>query len=231
PVGPVVVMPVRKGPVTHAPAARVVSLGAAILVSGETQEIPVTLTASGEENALGFTVSYDPAVLKFIGAVKGTDGQKATLNVNTRQQAGGRAAVALTLSPAMQFPAGTLEVARLQLMTIGSGINTTTVSFTDAPVSNGVASSLATPLETAWQDASFGVALPTVNVRPIETSESSAIELSWPAALTEAVLETADNPVGANWTPGNFTPTVINGQNTVVVPLSGGAAYFHLKLP
>jgi hypothetical protein len=83
------VTPGRKRPSPASPPERVIRFEGAMLVAGATNEIPVLLTASGEENAVGFSVSYDPAVLKFVGAVKGAGSQKATLNVNTRQTASG----------------------------------------------------------------------------------------------------------------------------------------------
>ena len=58
-----------------------------------------------------------------------------------------------------------------------------------------------------------------------------AIELSWPTTLVSAVLEKIDTLGGSNWSPVGTTPTVINGQNKVRLPLSGASAYFHLKLP
>ncbi|HTH47537.1 MAG TPA: LamG-like jellyroll fold domain-containing protein [Candidatus Limnocylindria bacterium] len=218
-------------PEPPAPPSRVVSLGSPALVVGQTQEIPVTLIASGEENALGFSLSYDPAVLKFVGAVKGAGGQKASLNVNTRPTADGKAAVALTLNPGSKFPAGALEVARLQFMAIGGGSGTATVAFTDLPVVREVADVLAVPLGAIWQGASLSLLVPTVNARAVTTADGPAIELSWPTAFTGAVLETAATLDGADWTPVSATPTVNDGQNTVVLPRSAAAAYFHLRLP
>ena len=85
--GPTGTLPEGPGHKRPAPASqtpRVIHLGTASLVAGLTQEIPVVLDASGDENAVGFSVSYDPAVLTFVGAVKGGGSQSATINVNSR---------------------------------------------------------------------------------------------------------------------------------------------------
>ena len=215
-------------PYTPAPPStdRVIHLGSATLVAGQTQEIPVTLAASGGENAVGFSVGYDPAVLKLVGVVKGTGSQKATLNVNTRQA--GKVGVALALNVGSKFPAGPAEVARLQFQAFGG--TTTALAFGDAPVVREVASPLAEVLPVSWQGVSLGVTSPSVNVQRITTAEGPAIGLTWPASLTGASLETT-NSLGGNWTAVTVTPTVANGQNTVVLPLSAAAAYFHLRLP
>ena len=230
PTGLIGAAPGRKHPVPQSPSDRVVSFGSAALVEGLTQEIPVTITASGEENAVAFSVSYDPAVLRFVGAVKGTGSKSAVLNVNTKHTANGEVGVALALTTGAKFPAGSLEIARLQFTAIAGGSASTNLAFTDAPVVREVASPLAETLSVAWQASSFSVTLPSVNARPVQTANGPAIELSWSTTLTGATLEQADS-LGAAWTPVNLTPTVSNGQNTVVVPLSAASAYFHVKLP
>lgn len=224
--------PTNPQPFISAPTSptRVVRLAGMALIPGQTGEIPVTLTASGDENAVGFSLSYDPAVLTFVGAVKGADSQKASLNVNTRQAAGGQAAVTLALNPGSKFPAGALEIARLQFKAIGGGSASADIAFADVPVGREVASPLAEVLPVSWQGVSLGVTLPSVNVRRIATADGPAIELSWPASLTGAALETTDS-LGGTWAAVTGTPTVVEGQNTVVLPLSAAAAYFHLKLP
>jgi uncharacterized repeat protein (TIGR01451 family) len=212
-------------------ASRVVRLVGGALLAGQIGEISVTLTASGVENAAGFSLSYDPAVLTFVGAVKGAGSQKASLNVNTRQTAGGKVAATLALNPGSKFPAGTLEIARLQFKAGGAGNPSANVAFADFPVGREVASALAEPLPTTWEGISLGVTPPTVNARPVTTPDGPAIELSWPATHMGAMLEKIDTLSGGNWLPVDAAPTVSNGQNTVVVPLTGAAAYFHLKLP
>ena len=94
-----------------------------------------------------------------------------------------------------------------------------------------MASPTAQALPVSWQDVSLSADVPAVNARLVTTPDGPAIELSWPNALVGAVLEKMDALGGSNWSPVGTTPTVSNGQNKVVVPLSDAAAYFHLKLP
>jgi hypothetical protein len=206
-------------------AERVIRLGGGTLVAGMPQEIPVTLAASGGENAVGFSVNYDPTVLQLVGVVKGAGSQKATLNVNSRQA--GKVGVALALNVGAKFPAGLVEVARLQFQALGG--TAAALAFGDAPVVREVASPLAEALPVSWQGVSLGVTLPSVNVRRITTVDGPAVELTWLASLTGASLETTDS-LGGTWAAVAVTPTVANGQNKVVLPLSAAAAYFHLRL-
>ena len=230
PTGVIAGTPGRNRPVLQSTPNRVVSFGSAALVAGLLQEIPITITASGDENAVAFSVSYDPAVLKFVGAVKGSGSKNAVLNVNTRHTGSGEVGVAMALTTGAKFPAGTLEIARLQFTAITGGTASTNLAFTDAPVVREVASPLAETLSAAWQGSSFSVTLPNVKVRAVLSQNGPAIEASWPVAYAGAVLETSDS-LGGSWTAVTVAPTVADGQNTVVLPLSSAAAYFHLKLP
>lgn len=231
PTAPEPVKPGRKHPVPLSPDPRVVSFGSTALVAGQTREIPVTLLASGEENALAFSVSYDPAGLRFVGAVKGSGSKTATLNVNIRGTASGKVGLALALTSGAKFPAGTLEIARLQFAAITSSATSTNLSFIDAPVVREVASPLAETLPVAWLDAAFSVTVPAVNARPVATPNGPGIELSWSTSITGATLEATEQLAPPAWSPVNLTPFVRNEQNILVLPLHTATAYFRLQLP
>src|SRR5205823_6302840 len=55
------------------------------LSRGQTNRLSIRLESQGDENALKFSLCYDPALLTFIGAARGTDATNAgaTMNVNT----------------------------------------------------------------------------------------------------------------------------------------------------
>ena len=148
-------------PLTFTPAPpsadRVIHLGAATLAVGQMREIPVLFTASGQENAVGFSVTYDPAELTFVEAVKGAGGQQASLLANGRSAQGGQIGVVVALNAASRFPAGPVELVRLRFVATGSPGTSASLAFGDAPVVREVATSFAEPLPASWQGASFSV--------------------------------------------------------------------------
>ena len=73
-------------------ALRVLDLTA---VGGQEATVIVQLVAQGNENALGFSLSFDPALLSYRGETLGTAGLGAALLVNTSQAASGRVGFAL----------------------------------------------------------------------------------------------------------------------------------------
>jgi hypothetical protein len=63
--------------------ARAVHVGAASGSPGGQVSVPIELVAQGDENALGFSLTFDPAVLSNPQAALGSDASGATLNANT----------------------------------------------------------------------------------------------------------------------------------------------------
>jgi hypothetical protein len=96
--------------------------------SGGTISVPVFLVANGNENAIGFSLNFDPTVLTFSSLAPGAAAETASLIQNLSQTASGRVGLALALSASEVFPAGTQEIA--------------VITFAIAPVTNAQASVL-----------------------------------------------------------------------------------------
>ena len=58
---------------------------------------PILVVANGNENALGFSVSFDPSKLTYVGASLGAGASGATLNVNSGHAGSGQLGFALAL--------------------------------------------------------------------------------------------------------------------------------------
>ncbi len=114
---------------------RVVSVGDATILSGQTGCVPIFLETQGGENALRFSLDYDPGVLALVWAQAGSNVSVATLEVFTNQLSSGRVGFALTLPPGATFPLGVNEVAEVCFQTIPSADTMTShVTFGDLPV-------------------------------------------------------------------------------------------------
>src|SRR5262249_3137630 len=117
------------------PGNRVVRVGQSGGAPGGQASVPIELVAQGDENALGFSLSFEPAVLSNPQAALGADASGATLNTNTSQVGGGRLGLAISLPSGQKFGAGARQVA-VVTFTIAGGASdgSTQVGFGDQPI-------------------------------------------------------------------------------------------------
>jgi hypothetical protein len=221
----------RNDPRPRSDSPRVVAFGPAEIVPEQTNRVPVTLAASGEENAVAFSVRFDPAVLRFVDATNGAASAKATLNINSKKAADGIVGIAMALGTGAKFTPGTIEVANLRFAVVPGAKGGTNLRFGDIPIFREVASPLADALPATWTDAAVGI-LPVAVAAALETSaQGPVVIVSWPDALAGAVLESSDAPTGAAWTPVVGSAGVAGGRVTLKLSAGQGAGYFRLRLP
>ena len=97
--------------------------------------MPIELAVQGDENALGFSLNFDPAILSNPQAVKGSSASAATLNTNAGQAAQGRFGVALALPSGQTFAAGSRQIVVVSFNIAASTTAISTViDFGDAPI-------------------------------------------------------------------------------------------------
>ncbi|MDZ4197948.1 MAG: hypothetical protein U1E27_01540 [Kiritimatiellia bacterium] len=144
------------GPV---PVVRAVSLATRNGLEGETVFVPVTLTAKGDENALGFSVQFNPGRVEIRNAVAGSGLPPGSLLIPNQQQlALGRFGVAVALPPGSTVPPGSVEMVRLEIVLLpGSANQFVPLGFTDLPSGREVVAVTAQPLETHWVDGGLQV--------------------------------------------------------------------------
>jgi len=130
---------------------RVVRIGQAGGAPGGQASVPVELVAQGDENELGFSLTFDPAVLRDPQAAPGSDAAGATLNVNVSQAASGRLGIALSLPFGQKFSAGARQIVVVNF-TIASGANasSTQVGFDDQPVAREISDTSARALQASY---------------------------------------------------------------------------------
>lgn len=112
----------------------------AAIVGGMSGTITLMLNAQGDENALGFSLLFNPSQWRFISAANGSDASDALLNTNTLQTSRGRLGVALALPANRVFTAGARQLVVLTFEPVagGSAAPPLALSFGDAPVSREV---------------------------------------------------------------------------------------------
>lgn len=215
----------------HAPGSRIISLGGGEIFAGQLREIPVNLAAEGDENALAFSVHFDPALLVFAGAGEGADAKGAVVNINTQQTTAGRVGLALALTSGVSFARGNVEIAKLRFIPLSNSKGSSNLSFIDAPIVREVANGLAEPLPSIWTGSDLSVVPPIIAVNYVMTPDGAAVEVSWQSAFIGAKLESAFNLAGNAWELVPTAPVVINGRNAVTIKAVNNTGYYRLLLP
>ncbi|HWW00119.1 MAG TPA: cohesin domain-containing protein, partial [Candidatus Acidoferrum sp.] len=104
-------------------------------MGGATFTVPVVLMANGNENALGFSLNFDPAQLSYSSVTLGPDAGHATLLVNHSQAGNGVLGIGLSLSSGEALPAGTLNLVEVTFMAaVVTNQTSTAVNFAGSPV-------------------------------------------------------------------------------------------------
>jgi hypothetical protein len=142
---------------TIEPCEREVRVVSALGAPGSTVTVPVNLVATGEENALSFSLTYDSTILTVTDVDLGADAAAASLTVNTTVTE--RVGIVLWLATGQTFPSGDSEVA-LVSFTIATGAvaGQTPIAFADTPTVREVADALGGRLTANWQAGEVTVA-------------------------------------------------------------------------
>ncbi len=117
------------------PNPRNVRVAAGSGVVGGSLSVPVELVSQGDENAVSFTLVFDPALLTNPQVELGSAATGSLLTVNPNQAAQGRLGVVLSLPAGQQFNAGVRQIAVVSFkIPANAAVGATSVSFGDQPV-------------------------------------------------------------------------------------------------
>ncbi len=93
----------------------------------------VLLVSQGDENAIGFSVTFNPAVLRFDSHTLGAGATGATLNLNDSQKAAGKVGFAIALPTNSVFSAGSKELVVLSFTVLAPSASET-IDFGSQPI-------------------------------------------------------------------------------------------------
>ncbi len=153
--------------------------------------VRVALTSLGNENRVTFSISYQPAVLRFDSAVLGTSvGSGGTINVNRTQTSAGRVGVDLALPAGAVFSAGDHQVVVLNFSVVATSTTNTTLGFSDSPTdafvytvgANTSGTNFAVLTVAAVPTA--GAATPTISAEPAGLTVTSGTTATFTVAAT-----------------------------------------------
>jgi len=210
---------------------RTVTVTSADTQAGQACDVSIQLSSQGNENALGFNLTFDPSVLSFTGASLGSGATGAALNVNDQQAASGTIGLALALPIGSTFAAQTQELVRLHFVVASSAAGNTAIIFGGQPVTPEVVDAIANPVTTAYVNGKLAIV--SQNGSPLLTfSQTDAgLALSWPASASGFSLESSDSLTSPNWSGVGLTPITNATDITVTIPLSNSPAFYRLRHP
>ncbi len=201
---------------------RVVRTVCATASPGSAVTVPIVLDSQGDENALGFSLNFDQAILSYVRTAIGGDAAGATLNENTSQVGQGRLGVALTLPSGRTFAAGARQVAVVTFnVSASTTANSTPVGFGDAPIRREISNINAQILSASYQGCSIPIG-PTLGYeadvapRPNGTGDGTVTITDWvQVGRFSAGLDTA--AAGGEFQRADCAPRETKGNGQISI--------------
>ena len=134
---------------------RVLRVGTGAAMRGSAVALAVALSALGDENAVRFSLVFDPAVLGSPSVALGADAHAASLKIDASQLADGHLGVSLALPAGQAFDQGDRELAVISFtVAAGETGRLTRVRCDDQPVTRQIASATGDVLTATFLDGS-----------------------------------------------------------------------------
>lgn len=173
------------------------------LAPGQSGEIVIELTAAGDENAAAFSVTLDPGLLEFQGAVLAGDTAGGTLVVNSNHLGGGHLGILVALPADARLTAGNRELVRLRVQaTSAAGNWTNAMDFLDFPVRRQVVDPNALDLPATYANSAVVIRTtppPAARITDLQRVDGTLRFRADGFAGATVVLEVSDNLV--DWAP------------------------------
>jgi hypothetical protein len=180
--------------------------------AGQPVSVSLELLAQGDENALGFSVTFDTARLTYTSAALGAGASGATLNINSSQTASGKLGMALALGAGQSFAAGTRALVTLTFQAAANATGTAAVGFGNAPIPQEVSDALANVLSTTFTAGAVNFSAPALPVL-VTSPQSQSFNLGGATTLSVTA-----NGTGLNY-QWQFNGVNLTGANSATLSL------------
>lgn len=145
-------------------------------IAGQTVNVSVELVSLGNENAIGFSLNFDPAILSNPVVSLGSGSAGAALNSNSGQAASGRLGIAVALPTGQTFAAGARQLVIVNFtVAANAAIGPTQITFGDQPVPREVSDASANTLTATYSPAAINVVQPNPIPMVISLNPNSTI--------------------------------------------------------
>jgi hypothetical protein len=203
------------------------------VVQGQGVRVSIAFDAQGNENAIGFTVAYDPTAFAFAGATLGGSVSGGSLLLNTSQIVAGRLGVVIGLPPGSSIAAGSSEVLQVIFTSSPVAAGPIPLSLTDQLVTRCVSDVSANELAVSY--ANGMITVNPANSHPVLNIERAGtnVVLSWPLWAAHYSLQSSGETNGLQgvWTNLPVTRQTNGAAITVTWPISLQHRFFRLSLP
>ncbi|MEY2407946.1 MAG: hypothetical protein QOF48_616, partial [Verrucomicrobiota bacterium] len=125
---------------------------------GATNTMPIYLDSVGIDNGVQFSLCFDPANLKYVIAVRGSNASGSTFFINTNQLSSGRLGLFLGLPTGVPFNPGRQHIIDVSFRSVtGVPPASVTVSMCDQPLSREVVDVEANPIPANYSNATVTI--------------------------------------------------------------------------
>ncbi len=130
-----------------------------------TNTVSIQLDAQGNENAVGFSLRFDPAALQYASVSLGSGVSGVTFNPNAEHVASGKLGIALALPIGFSFPSNTVEIAKVTFVALNA-VGPSIISFTNSPIRKEISDATAETLTATYTAGTVTIVCPTITVSP-----------------------------------------------------------------
>jgi hypothetical protein len=204
-------------------ATRTLLIGTVSAQRGQTVSVPVQLISATNENAVGFTISFNTNLVQITGVTLGSAMVAGHTNINSIHP--GELGVVMALSPGQTLSPGTNQLLVLQVTALASASGTAPLTLDSSVAALQVADKTANALTANYVNGAVVLPpQPAVGVAGTATQ----LQLSWPLVSGTFQVQTATNLLGP-WTTVQL-PITTNGDNAQVTVLqTNRQQYFRLQ--
>ncbi|MCI0534973.1 MAG: cohesin domain-containing protein, partial [Verrucomicrobiales bacterium] len=209
------------------------SLGSIAAAPGSVAVVGVQVSALGDENALSFSIQFDPAKVTFESGALGTGGAAGSLVVNPDKSVQGKVGFVISLPVNQSLAPGNLELLKLNFTIAGTASGTIPIIFGNDPAPISASDALGNDLPV--ESVNGAIVVETGGPTPVITSQPANLILSADGEAVFSVTATGaetyqwffngneiPNATGARLTLPNLTPAS-TGLYTVKVTNKAGS--------
>ena len=151
-----------------------------VLVGG-TNFMVVEMDAQGNENAVGFSLNYNSAALRFVEARLGSGSTVAAFLLNTNLTGSGRVGFALSQNFNQTFPAGTRSLVEVGFTPVSASAGINAVTFGNSPIAQEISDVLAQLLSADYRGGNVTIIVPnrapTLDpINPVTMNEDGGVQ-------------------------------------------------------
>jgi hypothetical protein len=217
----------------NSPVSRQLRAVGTNVVQQQNATVSIRLEAQGDENAVGFTLNFNPTAFALADVSLGSGAAGANLVANASQAGAGRLGVALALPAGANFAAGSRELVQVRLAASPDVAGPFALTLSDDLVTRCASDALADELPVNYVNGTMTIVPSNPNPTLTITQAGTNVVLSWPLWAADFTLQALEGPNGLSggWT--NLSPALqTNGASVVAtLPIANESKYFRLWHP